>query len=206
MNASMSNDLTKSEPPQSHGRWMLLMLLIVFVTPVLMVVAMHHFDWHPQGSSHGQLITPARLLHPSDQLVNADNVNIKAGFLLDKWSMVYIADDCAEDCVAHLHTMRQLQVSMDKDMGRLQRILLTNSQNVPAIQKQYPDLLILSKPQSALIEFRQQFDLSEAAAGSSNQIYLVDPLGNLMMYFPSNLPPTEMRKDLVRLLAYAWAG
>src|SRR5450830_956271 len=206
MNASISNDMTKSEPPQSHWRWMLLMLLIVFVTPVFMVIAMHHFDWHPHGSSHGQLVSPARLLHPSNQLVNADNVNIKAGFLLDKWSMVYIADDCAEDCVARLHTMRQLQVSMDKDMGRLQRILLTSSQNIALIQKQYPDLLILSKPQSALIEFRQQFDSSDAPAGSANQIYLVDPLGNLMMYFPSNLPPTEMRKDLVRLLAYAWAG
>jgi hypothetical protein len=206
MNASISNDMTKSEPPQSHGRWMLLILLIVFVTPVLLVIAMHRFDWHPQGSSHGQLIAPARLLQPSNQLLNADNVNIKAGFLLDKWSMVYIADDCTEDCMARLYIMRQLQVSMDKDMGRLQRVLLTNTQNIASIQKQYPDLLILSKPQSALNEFRQQFDLSDVPAGSASQIYLVDPLGNLMMRFPSTLPPTEMRKDLVRLLAYAWAG
>jgi hypothetical protein len=102
--------------------------------------------------------------------------------------------------------MRQLQVSMDKDMGRLQRVLLTNSQNIASIQQQYPDLLILSKPESALNEFRQQFDLSGAPAGSASQIYLVDPLGNLMMHFPSTLPPIEMRKDLVRLLAYAWAG
>jgi len=206
MNASMSDDLTKSGQTQGSGRWMVILLLIVFITPVLMVVAMHHFNWHPQGKSQGQLIAPARLLHPSDELLHAGNANIKPDFLLDKWSMVYIADQCAEECLARLHNMRQIQVSMDKDMGRIQRVLLTNSQNLTSLLKQYPDLLVINKPETALNDFRQEFDLPELTAGNAGEIYLVDPLGNLMMYFPGTLPPAEMRKDLVRLLAYAWAG
>jgi cytochrome oxidase Cu insertion factor (SCO1/SenC/PrrC family) len=206
MSAFISKDISEGQQPRSSGHWMLLLLLIVFATPVLMVIAMHHFDLHPQGSSHGQLIRPARLLLPSSQLINDENINIKPDFLLDKWSMVYIAEDCSEGCLTRLHIMRQLQVSMDKDMGRIQRILLTNSNHIAAIQKQYPDLLILHKPQSAVNNFKQQFEASNSSADNVDEIFLVDPLGNLMLRFPNTLPATELRKDLVRLLAYSWAG
>ena len=37
-------------------------------------------------------------------------------------------------------------------------------------------------------------------------IYLVDPFGNLAMRFPPSLPAKDIRKDLVRLLKYSWAG
>jgi hypothetical protein len=35
---------------------------------------------------------------------------------------------------------------------------------------------------------------------------LVDPFGNLAMRFPPSLPAKDIRKDLVRLLKYSWAG
>ena len=39
-----------------------------------------------------------------------------------------------------------------------------------------------------------------------DHIYLVDPLGNLMMRFPRDPDPSKMIKDLQRLLKYSRVG
>ena len=195
-------------PPtsKSRGRWMLLLLFAFFVLPLLLVVLMHRFDWHPQGSSHGELISPPRLLQTPAQLLDAHGTLAMPALWRDKWSMVYIADDCQQICNDRLHMMRQLHASLAKDISRVQRVLLTPSHDLASVQKQYPDLLILGQSAEALGELRQQFDLPDEPAGRADRIYLVDPLGNLMMSYPSTIPPGEIRKDLTRLLAYAWAG
>jgi cytochrome oxidase Cu insertion factor (SCO1/SenC/PrrC family) len=191
---------------KSRGRWMLLLLFAFFVLPLLLVVLMHRFDWHPQGSSHGELISPPRLLQTPVQLLDQHGTLATPALWRDKWSMVYIADDCQQICNDRLHMMRQLHASLAKDISRVQRVLLTPAHDLASIQKQYPDLLILSQPAKALGELRQQFDLPNESAGRADRIYLVDPLGNLMMSYPNTIPPGEIRKDLTRLLAYAWAG
>ena len=44
------------------------------------------------------------------------------------------------------------------------------------------------------------------AGGVRDHIYLIDPLGNLMLRFPKNADPREMQKDLVRLLKISRFG
>jgi ABC-type hemin transport system substrate-binding protein len=102
--------------------------------------------------------------------------------------------------------MRQLHASLAKDISRVQRVLLTPSSNLESIQKQYPDLVILNQPSAELASLRQQFDLANAPAGNEDRVYLIDPLGNLMMNFPATISDADVRKDLIQLLAYAWAG
>lgn len=188
------------------GRWVLLLLVAFFAVPLLLVMLMHHFDWHPQSNSQGQLITPPRLLQTPAQLLDVRGLPIQPDFWRDKWSMVYIADDCEQMCADRLHSMRQLHVSLAKDINRVQRVFLTTSSNLEGIQKQYPDLIILNQPADALKSLTQQFDLPDAPAGKTARIYLVDPLGYLMMSYPTTIPPAAIRKDLTRLLTYAWAG
>ena len=53
-----------------------------------------------------------------------------------------------------------------------------------------------------LINAKDSDLLSEIPAKESNRdhIYLVDPIGNLMMRFPKNPDPAQMAKDIKRLL------
>ena len=204
-NDSLAIDNQVSNKPR--GRWVLILMFLFFALPLLLVVAMHKYDWHPQGGkSHGELITPARLLEMPPQLLDAHGIALRPELWHDKWSMVYIANDCQQACQVRLHGMRQLHASLAKDIGRVQRVLLTSSSNLESIQKLYPDLIILNQPATNLASLRQQFDLPNAVAGNEDRIYLVDPLGNLMMNFPANIADADIRKDLIRLLAYAWAG
>jgi hypothetical protein len=70
------------------------------------------------------------------------------------------------------------------------------------LQDQYPDLVIL---QNASI-LSAQFDLPGVPAAGSGRIYLVDPLGQLMMNYPRDAKPSGIHKDLMRLLTYSWTG
>ena len=214
-----SQDNVASPETRSRGRWILLLLLVFFAVPLLLVVIMHEYDWHPQGSSHGELIAPARQVAMSAGLLNARGQAISPALWHDKWSMVYIADECAAVCLQRIHSMRQLHVSFAKDIERMQRVLITNSRDTMALQQQYPDLVIINQPDSAMAELVRQFSApasSEHSSGNAsgdaqtplpgNQLYLVDPLGNLMMRFPASVPDADVRKDISKLLRYSWAG
>ena len=64
---------------------------------------------------------------------------------------------------------------------------------------------------TAVVAIATARDAGVAFAGSfpgtpTDHIYLVDPLGNLMMRFPRDPDPARMIKDLKRLLKYSRIG
>lgn len=194
---------------QRKGRFLLVMLVLVFALPVLGVVVLHQLDWRPGGKSYGELIQPPRALN-FPLLTTAGNKPFAAADWQRKWHMVYItAAACDKNCRDELHTMRQLHASLAKDIDRIERVWLIAGA-VPAdqlpqlrqLQREYPDLIVLPDA-SALTA---QFDLPHSPAGSGGRVYLVDPLGHLMMSYPPAADPYGMRKDLMRVLTYSWAG
>ena len=46
----------------------------------------------------------------------------------------------------------------------------------------------------------------EAGAGMEDHIYMIDPLGNLMMRFPKNADPNKIKKDIAKLLKASSIG
>jgi hypothetical protein len=138
--------------------------------------------------------------------MTVQGVYVEPELLKNKWSMVYVADECQQACEQRLHVMRQLHASLAKDIRRMQRVLIASGGNLQVVHQQYPDMAILNDPESEVSALRAQFDTQETSGGNENRIYLVDPLGNLMMSFSDDVAPEEIRKDLTRLLAYSWAG
>ncbi|MCB4811919.1 hypothetical protein LG204_11390 [Methylovorus menthalis] len=213
LDSSVAHAPTLTDSGWSQGRKMLLWMLVFFTLPLLVVAAMYGLDWHPNGRSHGTLVSPLKPLPPLAGIKDMREAPVPANLWRDKWSMVYIAEQCREACEERLHLMRQIHVSMDKNMGRVQRILISSDGNLQAMQERYPDLIILHAPSRDIQSYAQHFQVpgspSADRAGLTNEantIYLVDPLANLMMYFPSSLAPRDIRADVARLLNYAWAG
>jgi hypothetical protein len=187
-----------------HGRGLLLLLLAMFSLPLLIVGAMYQFHWHPDGGSHGQLVSPPQALSLAE-LKTLQGKAFGAAQWKNKWSLVYIGrSGCDADCEAQLHGLRQIHAALDKEIGRAQRILLVTSgagdESLARIQAQYPDLIILAG--SAADRLAGQF----AAGAQPGSTWLVDPLGNLMMRYPPGFEPRGMYKDLMRLMAYSWVG
>lgn len=191
---------------QRRGRKVFLLMLTFFVVPIIVVVLMFKFDWKPGGASTGELVKPARLLASPTSLKDDAGTALKPTFWKEKWSIVYVADQCEQACMAKLRDMRQLHVSLYKDITRTQRVLVTQQQDTREIKAKFPDLIVINQPSAALPALSEQFAIANEPATSGQRLYLVDPLGHLMMSYKPAVPLADVRKDVTRLLRYSWAG
>ncbi len=202
---------TSASHQQKKGRLILLSLVIFFVSPLILVIYMHQTNWHPQGESVGQLIAPVvKLEVPSSfQKVKSsikDPSDVSNNLWHDKWSIVLIAQSCDQICASRLYDVRQIHASLEKNMNRVQRILITHQQDLALIQERYPDLLILNQPGTDVDLLATQFNQGNQNAFDLHNVYLVDPLGQWMMQYSAEVSARDLRKDIVQLLRYSWAG
>ena len=194
------------DPRQARGRLMLMLLLVIFAMPILLVVGMYKIDWRPaSGSSYGQLQQPPRPLVLAG-LQDARGGSFAAADWKDKWTMLTIdAQGCPADCMERLRVMRQVHVALNKEIGRVQRVLLLPSgapdDVILTLRKIYPDLHVLTG--AGTEELSKQFDVSGAEGG---RIFLVDPIGHWMMTYPRQFDAKGLLSDLQRLLKYSWVG
>lgn len=191
---------------QRRGRLMLLCMLIFFITPIIAVIAMYKMDWRPKGESVGELVVPAKLLTMNYVLMSSDGNVVQPDLWKDKWSMVYIAADCEVSCKNKLHNIRQLHVSLYKEIPRMQRVLITTSQDVKQLKQDYPDMLVLNQPATEITALSDQFNVNNVSSMTADRIYLVDPLGHFMMSYAPTTDLALIRKDITRLMRYSWAG
>ncbi|HNU67220.1 MAG TPA: hypothetical protein PKL42_08840 [Methylotenera sp.] len=195
-----------SPQQQRKGRVVLVLMLIFFVVPLLVVFSMYKYNWMPSGTSVGELVKPARLMGDVSQLKNDAGSSLPNTFWKERWSIVYVTEDCQKTCLDKLHDMRQLHVSLYKDMPRAQRVLITTMQDTTAIKRDYPDLIVINQPSNQISTLMAAFEVNDESVASSNRLYLVDPLGHLMMSYQPELPLAAVRKDVTRLLRFSWAG
>jgi len=174
----------------ASGRGTLLLIVGLLVLPFAIGGALYVGGWHPERSiQHGQLLNPPQLL-PDDVLRSTQIVRGKWIFLLK------VRGICEAQCSARLDEMRRIQVSLNKEMGRLSRVVLTDQADDPtltALHRTQPDLLVVVSPSDGLI-------------GSADPLFLADPQGRLIMSYPPDAAAKGVRADLERLLKFAWTG
>lgn len=191
---------------QKKGRMIVLLMLIFFIVPIIVVIAMYKLNWKPMGESFGDLVKPPVEITSPSQLLLADGSSVSPVLWKQKWSVVYIADQCEEECYQKLKDMRQLHVSLYKDIMRTQRVLITNTVNLDKIKHDFPDILIVNQSRGAVSTLVNQFKIDALNPLLANRLYFIDPLGFLMMRYQSDADLALVRKDLTRLLKTSWAG
>lgn len=201
----MQTELNIDTAQQRRGRMIFIMMAIFFIVPIVVVVMMIKFDWRPGGQSLGELVQPPRLLQTPPNLLDNKGIEQPA-FWGDKWNMVLVAEACETECLRKLHDMRQIHVSTYKDIIRVQRVLVTHQTDVNKLVEMYPDMVILNGSAESVTQLATQFNIKDENALLTNRIYFVDPLGHIMMSYPVTTPAAHIRKDLVRLLKFSWAG
>ncbi len=198
----MSEPIQDQSKPRSMKTFYL--LILVFVLPFTMAVLLHFIDLKPTGKSYGNLVQPPKSL----QIPMLKDLQGKA-FKPEQWNKIWNlvtvdATGCAEVCAARVHMLKQVHTSINKDIDRVQRVLLVPAdiglQAYSDIQKKYPDLVILVGVDAEMVKFSAEFDARKG------NVFLVDPLGNLMMSYPDKFDPKGLRSDLTRLLKNSWAG
>jgi hypothetical protein len=179
----------------------LVLIFLAFAAPVVAAYLSFYF-WPPKGrTNYGELIKPTAL--PDAALRRADGGKIRLSKLRGKWLMVAVDGViCDAECDKKLYLMRQVRISLSREMNRVERVLLVRGPgNVSAdLRKRYPGMHILT---DADTRFLARFP---AVADLADHIYLVDPLGNVMMRYPKNPDAAGVRRDLSRLLSVSRFG
>lgn len=196
------------------SRQALVLLGLLFMTPAFVAWVMHNSSeegWRPEGTTNrGMLVHPARpLTFPSDLMVAGVSAN---DYLQGLWTLLYIGDgDCDDACNNSLYKMRQVNIAQNENMKRVQRLYLVRGEELPAalgdlLEKEY------SKMETALFSDAQaqqmaaDFMIDGVSMEGVERVYIIDPLGNLMMYYPAAADPGGMLKDLKKLLKYSKIG
>ncbi len=178
-----------------------LMLVGVFVVPVVFAY-LAYFGWRPAAhSNYGELFKAAPLQYT--QGTGLDGQPFRLDALQGKWVMVHVGPaQCDADCAKQLYLMRQTRITQGKGQSRIERLwVLTDAVTPDAKLLQAHSGLHVWRPETSA--FVEQFPAGNNRAG---HIYLVDPLGNLMLRFPENPDPKGMMKDLKLLLKASQIG
>lgn len=186
---------------QLTPRSKLLILFGLFALPIA-VAYLAYFGLRPAGhTNYGDLLKAAPLQQTEGQLLDGQPSNLDA--LRGKWVMVHVGTArCDADCVQQLYLMRQIRITQGKDQSRIERLWVVTDTGVPdaTLLQEYPDMQVWRPAESTFID---QFP---AAHSRSGHIYLVDPLGNLMLRFPAQPDAKGMMKDLKLLLKASQVG
>lgn len=201
----------------SKSRLYLLGLFAVFFIPMFIAMWMYFGagSWFTlKSQNHGVLIQPPRPLNEFS-LTSNDAATWTHEEFLGKWTIMYLGDgQCDLYCEASLFKMRQVQLTLGRDSQRVQRKFLglddglgdglgnnSNSTNLKEIFKNYPKLQnAWFDPDLFRIHLPQFKDLD------GHSIYIIDPLGNLMMYYSKYATSKGIKKDLKRLLKVSRIG
>ena len=198
------NNTQNSQNAKLSGRKVLLILAVVFLLPFTVAALLHLLDLKPSGKSYGDLIQPPKSLQ-LPVLKDLQGESFKSQQWLKKWSVVMVdSTNCAAPCQAKVQLLKQVHTSLNKENKRVQRVLLmpndVQGETMNELQKKYPDLIVLAGADADTVKFAAEFNVAGA------QVFLVDPLGNLMMSYSEKMDPKGLRSDLTRLLKNSWAG
>jgi len=172
------------------------LILLVCAAPIIASYVAYHF-WAPTGRvNYGDLIEPRPL--PDSPLIASDGSPFRFSELKGEWVLLTVgAATCDAMCRQKLVYLRQVRLAQSKESARIERVWLLTDRSVPdaALVAEHPGLRIVRGADLAAS--------LPAVRVPADHIYVIDPLGNLMMRFPADPDPKRMLKDLSRLLRHS---
>lgn len=189
-----------TEKKTTWARVQMLLIAGVFFGPLAIASVMYYSGaFKPMGrTNHGALLEP--IVSVAGELPNSEVFVQGDGF----WLLIYANDqECAETCKTALYTIRQLRKMLGKESNRLKRVFLHGESS--------PDTLFLADEHAGLITLRDSglselLENKKPATLSAGGYFLMDPLGNLVMYFEPGINPGNMIEDIKRLLKLSRIG
>jgi hypothetical protein len=186
----MNDDATR---PQSSNLTLWL-VLAACVLPFVAATALFYLAPPQDRMNYGDLIKPSPM--PDLVVAGLDGSPLRLSSLRGKWTMVQVDQGaCPAACREKLYKMRHVRLTQGKNMDRVQRLWLISDDAAV-------DEGVLRDYQGTVMA-RATAELLKAlpSSGSPHQhMWLVDPLGNIMLRYPADADPSRMKTDLSRLL------
>lgn len=186
----MSNEVARS------NRIKFIALILLLLTPVVASVILHNIKFRPESTvNYGELLE-VKAIHGQAHEIEHNTI-FREKQLHGKWSFIMIdSGNCEEYCQKKLYQMRQIRLTQNTEKDRINRIWIIDDQAMPTqeIKNEFKGTVLLT------INDDQFLDQFPAASTTRDHIYLIDPMGNLMMRYPRDANPSKIANDIKLLL------
>ncbi|MEM8547623.1 MAG: hypothetical protein AAGF46_05610 [Pseudomonadota bacterium] len=175
-------------PNPRRGRWQLLLLAAVFFGPLVIATAMYYGGFlRAAAVNYGTFVEPAVSLEPK--------LHFDTG-LRSRWTLLVVAaDECARDCEAAIETLSQVRLATGREIDRIDRALIAAAPEQAATDD------------AALVRFGPTSELATALAPlPRDAVYIMDPIGNVVLSYPLDADRKKMHGDLKKLLKLSRIG
>ena len=184
-------------------------LAALFFLPLLASAWLYYgMNWTPGGHiNHGDLIQPPRPLPRLAIATTPERASAVPEPILfrGKWTLVYVGDgQCDASCRSTLYVMRQTRLALGAEMLRVARVFLVTANCCARdfLAQEHAGMAIVGTADSVGAQVLSRFPAGDRA----HTLFVVDPLGNLMMRYDVRHEPRGLLVDLRRLLELSQIG
>ena len=159
-------------------------LLIVFVFVLPFIFAKYFFDNDATSTrgttNHGSFLV--------------DEINITNLADNDHWIILQVIDGkCDTSCQDNMHMLRQINTALGKDMGRVKRYLLNNTDENVVYFDDYPKVIVLDRSET----------LYNKLTKMDERIFIADPFGKIILGYQNDFIAKGLLKDIKKLLKFS---
>lgn len=177
-------------------------LLFLLLTPLVVIVSStlaFRFGFVPEGTKNNGVFFNEFIDITEMQILSINNNNLE--FEDGKWVMGIYHNNEGRT-LENNRLMKQLNVALNRDINRVKRVLFFESKPedsfLDGVKNDFPRQEIFIDSES---EFKNLLiNLSGELVIVSSYIFIIDPYGRLVMYFPNTLTPKKILKDLKVLI------
>ncbi len=182
-------------------------LVLIFIVPMLIAWLSYSRGWFLVGHkvNHGTLM-------PSSISIDSLNLmNVKDGSppIRGRWWLLYLTEEVKDPKTEQfIYYLRQIRQATGKDRARIERAIITLPKSeqgaIDQVLKNFPGTahFIISNTKLAKLESI----LPKKLALTKSSLYLVDPLGNIVLFYGQNVTPKSILQDLQRVLKVSQIG
>jgi cytochrome oxidase Cu insertion factor (SCO1/SenC/PrrC family) len=199
-------------------RLALLIIAAMFLLPLLLAWLMYSgsLDFKPASTRNlGTLIEPPVPIDWTATVVLSGEKNLAADpeqgidVFDEHWVILQpVPAGCDDSCLKEISSLRQIHRASGRQQFRI-RLALLLDESSPADQAHsllaiYPKFHLITDPSGLLPEALASIQQNlSGQAGPAKGVYMIDPLGNIMMYYKAGSDPNYIKQDLKRLLTWS---
>jgi len=193
---------------RKRGRWMLWLVLLVCASPMIASYFTYYVIKPEKRNNYGTLIDQRAHPVPAMATTTLDGRPQALEQFKGKWVMLMVGPGaCPDSCRKQLFALRQLRLMQGKEADRIERVwLITDQEPLDTLIIREYDGTHMLRADAATVN---QWLPVDGGTTPADHIYLIDPLGHLMMRFPKDPQLQEVRKvykDINKLLKASAVG
>jgi len=199
---------------RESGRWKLFLVLAICAAPLVFSYITYYVIKPTGRTNYGTILDPRLYPIPAlatGQVTDAPKAASEVSSLAHpvppaslltykgKWIMLQVSSSaCQAACQTSLINMRQLRLAQGKDMDRLERVWLVPDQQAmeTLLLREFDGVHVIRVDPKKVAAWLPV----EPGTAMEDRLYLIDPLGNLMMRYTVDADPNKIKKDLIKLL------